>query len=261
MPTISTADKFLGSLLGAYIGSSYRGTSQLSIPNLSDSQLYQWWHQDLSQGIPSLQLSNTCLISALPWLLYHHDDGTARHRTLLRSLGSDRQNRDDAIADRVAALYLLGDCLEWLIQDPGHRPNSVDLLCKHLQTQIFSECPPSLMQFLQPALNEVTTQSIPHRPATPSGSPSMRVAIALQQCLYCPENLALTLASSPLANATLAGCLLGAWGGTSIMPMPWKIAIPPTEKAALTHMAEQLYRTWAGIISTSTRFDVLPLNL
>ena len=41
MATISTADRFLGSLLGAYIGHSYRGNSQLAVPNLADSQLYQ----------------------------------------------------------------------------------------------------------------------------------------------------------------------------------------------------------------------------
>ena len=77
------------------------------------------------------------------------------------------------------------------------------------------------------------------------------------------ENLALALgrlASSSVASTAL-GCLLGAWGGLSILPIPWMYLLSADSRQGITQLAENFYRHWAGLGVHGSTYEVLPLDL
>lgn len=273
MLTMTIANKFLGSLLGTYIGHHYHhclGGQQMATGPVDESLLYQAWLPSIRQSTPPRVATVSTLAAALPWLLYHHDDRQTRHRQLASELATDSLG---AIASR---LYILGDCLEWLMQSSLEPQASPALLRKHLRQQI-STYPTSIL----PQVNQLF--ELLEFPSTTSNgaqngaqleyhhasihasihAPMLTIATAIQQCLTHPENLALALTSPHTAPpvAPIIGCLLGAWGGTSRIPLRWMMSLPNESRQLLTHVSEQLYRNWAGITGVAKSFEAFPLDL
>lgn len=261
MPIISTADRLLGSLMGTYLGHSY-ADQPWDCPDTKDSLLYQSWLDDIQQNIiPGPTLADFSPAVPLPWLLSHHDNGRTRHNWLIHNLAPLHSTDPGLVTEAVGVLYILGDSLEWLMQCPQSVQHPRPLLCNHLQHQL-SAYPTDVSAQVTPLIEWLASESSLTGPVPPD-IPMAATALALRQCLNYRENLALALRSEPMSQPTPAmiGCLLGAWGGTAVIPTPWKMALPPESRKALSYMAEHLYRNWAGIIGVAGTCETLPPDL
>lgn len=267
MVTISTPDKFLGSLMGAYIGHHYLEKYQGKWLSVSKSPLYNVWLSSIEpQNIPSL-LATSSMPTAIPWLLYHHDDCTGRIHWLNQALAYSTTNGDhhaSLYSNRIKVLYILGDCLEWLMQCPKDAQEPHLDLCHHLRQQQ-STSPSAIIPQLNQLIQTLASPSLDSYLQTLDHTePSfMALTSALKRCMYYRENLALALSRSDLTapTPTLIGCLLGAWRGPSVLPIDWVMAIPQDSKEALRHMAQQLYCSWAGLKSKiSGTYEIFPLD-
>ncbi|MBT9315718.1 hypothetical protein [Leptothoe spongobia] len=265
MVAISTIDRFLGSLVGSYIGHYYGGNNQFGWPtNINDSTLYQSWKTNTPKAqVSDLQRSNSHLVAALPWLLYHHDNGTFRHQWLAQHLISASIGTSNNNVDTMEVLYVLGDSLEWMMQCPLDTRHPGQLLCKHLHHQKIhypAVVSTKVNQWMK-GLSSPSLTAISEMP--PLDGPWGLITLSMWQCLNYRENLALALGSQKMSQPTLTiiGCLLGAWGGISVIPTPWLLLLSSDSRQAITHLAEQIYRDWAGIRSISDTFETLPLDL
>lgn len=267
MPTLSIADRLLGSLVGTYIGHGY-DNRQWHCRQTKDSQLYQSWLQDIQQGPPPGPTASKCSPElALPWLLYHHDNRRTRHHWLAQTLATETGQPN---SHSSGILYCLGDSLEWLMQCPQTVPRPLPLLSEHLQRQlphypprVIAEANQLIAWLLDSGKSLSTTSSV--KGPLDTDVPMATLAFALRQCLKYRENLALAL-TDPQAKqrqsiSTIIGCLSGAWGGTAIIPRPWIEALSPDSKQALNHMIQHLYRHWAGISPMGPTSATLPLEL
>ncbi|WP_193994987.1 hypothetical protein [Leptolyngbya ectocarpi] len=164
----------------------------------------------------------------------------------------------------ITALYILGDCLEWLMQVAPVNQSAHPSLCGHLQQQSLT-----YPAAIRPQTNRLIASLEPQYPTTDddqtqdSNDLMMALAAAIQQSLTYPENLALALNTSDMGVPTsiLIGCLLGAWRGTSVIPSEWIMSLPNTSRQTLNQTAQQLYRNWAGINHISATFEVFSLDL
>ena len=257
MPIISTADRFLGSLVGAYMGHSYANR-----PDTRNSLLYQSWLDDIQQNrIPGPTLSDFSPAVSLPWLLYHHDDSRTRHDWLAHSLEPIQSTAPDHVTTTMGVLYILGDSLEWLMQCLPTVQHPLPLLCKHLRHQL-STYPPGVSAQVTPLIEWLSSESLRPSPVRQDILVAA-MALALQQCLKYRENLAFALNNDSMSQPAPAmiGCLLGAWGGTAIIPTPWMMSLAPDSRQDLSHIAQHIYRNWAGISCIEGTFETLPLDL
>lgn len=259
MSIISTEDRFLGSLVGTYLGHSY--TDHLwSCPDTRNSLLYQSWLDDIQQNrIPGPALADFSPAVSLPWLLSHHDNSRIRHDWLTHKLDPIQSTEPEHATKVAGVLYMLGDSLEWLMQCPQTVQYPLPLLCKHLRHQL-SAYPTDVIAQVTPSIEWLASDESSITSPVPPKIPMAATALALGQCLNYRENLALALESEPVSQPTPAmiGCLLGAWGGTAVIPTPWIRALSSDSRQALSNMAENLYRTWAGIICMGGTCEMLP---
>ncbi|MEA5462130.1 hypothetical protein [Leptothoe sp. PORK10 BA2] len=274
MVTLSTADRFLGSLLGTYLGHSYVNQHPWNCLQTKDSQLYQSWLQDMQQDPPpgptGLDFSPAI---ALPWFLYHHADHRTRHGWIAQTLAADALPQ---ASHATVLMYCLGDSLEWLMQCPRTVQHPLPLLCEHLQRQI-PTYPPGvvsqvnqLIAWLAPepakqsAILSPSTATSPLHSISPleADVPMAAMALAIRQCLNYRENLALALTGqSGQPIPTIIGCLMGAWGGAAVIPTPWIMSLSPESRQHLRHIVQHLYRHWAGIRCLGNTAETLPLDL
>lgn len=263
MSTIPTADRFLGSLLGAYIGNCYSAYNHGPWPRARDSLLYQTWLTGIQQlNISGPKPSAASLTAAIPWLLYCHADTAARHRQLTQNITPATITKPALVITVTASLYILGDCLEWLMQCTPDTQHPHLSLCAHLQER--STTYPSatipwvnlLIERLNTRIFFTSPQSIDQTYALSS------ITSALKRCLSYPENLALALANQQdtPATATIIGCLIGAWGGPMVIPGEWIMSLTQDARQSLQQISQQLYRSWAGVDTIATGFDVFPLD-
>lgn len=263
MPILATIDQLLGSLLGGYLGHGY-STGQKEWPNVSDSSLYQSWLHSVQQlTIKQPQLSASDPVIALPWLLFYHDNREIRHHWIARNMELASVKVTDTAIHTPGTIYVLGDILEWLMQSSLEIQQPHPLLWEHLQKNNLSyptAVIPQINRFGQELLSPKSAVSnrLEHHDC-----PWIIMALAVEQCLTYRENLALALANPrlPQAMRPIVGCLLGAWGGPSIIPTKWIMSLPFDSRQALFYMAQQLYKSWAGIKCNPSNFDVWPLNL
>ena len=264
MPNLSTADKFLGSLLGAYIGHSCSTLHQGQWPPVRESHLYQAWQASIQ---PSTVLGphplKTSLVAALPWLLHHHDDATGRHHWLAQAIAPLPLTETSPTVTAIEMFYILGDCLEWLLQFPSDTQKPYLLLCEHLRQRCITYPPPFIprLNLLIEGLNMkecATDVQAPYQAQTVCS-----MTLALRRCLRYPENLALALSNhqTDIRMSSIIGCLLGAWGGTPAIPVPWIMAFTQDSRHDLRQMAQQLYRSWAGSNVVIGRTTIFPLDL
>lgn len=261
MSIISIKDRFLGSLVGTYLGHSY-AASPWSCPDTGNSLLYQSWVDDIQQNrIPGPTLADFSPAVPLPWLLSYHDNSRTRHNWLTHNLDPLQSTKPEHVNNAAGVLYILGDSLEWLMQCPKTVQHPLPLLCKHLRHQL-SAYPTDVIAQVAPLIEWLASESSLTSPV-PSNIPIAATALALRQCLNYQENLALALKSEPMSQPTPAmiGCLLGAWGGIAVIPTPWIKALSPDSRQALSNMAENLYRIWAGIICMGGTCETLPPHL
>lgn len=260
---LSIVDKFLGSLMGAYFG---RVSSPLKAEDLSDSDPINCALQ-LSSQLPlaTPYSSEAELFEVLPWLLWHHDNFSLRHRCLWQQLPANVTATHDTRSARLQCLYLLGDCLEWFMQATPNMQKPARHLREHLRHRSASYpmfMHSSTAQFLSrlgdrgylPNQNELIFE-----PGTIAD-----LLIAIQQCLYYQESLMLALEASAVKNtfiSTISGCFLGAWAGTRVIPMHWIVATPSEVMDSLVYSAEKVYQAWAGIADNAEGLDVFPLDL
>lgn len=249
--------------MGTYIGHRSLDGSHQAMDVRNTPSLEQSWLHALQLGIsPTLVSSNSHLANTIPWLLYHHDDRRTRNHILAQNLTSP--SRTTAMTTMTATLYILGDCLEWLMQVTSVNQAVHPLMCKHLQQQSLTypaAITPKVhsliasLEFPSSITDDYQLQS--------SNELTMTLAAAIRQSLTYSENLALALSTCDLGTptSTLIGCLLGAWRGTSIIPSGWLTSLPNTSKQTLHQVAEQLYRNWAGINHISATFEAFPLDL
>ena len=264
MSLVSTHNKFLGSLIAAYIGYSYSRNHPQSWPPVSNSNLYRSWLDSIEQSPPSRPaLSNASLIRTLPWLLYHYDNSQLRHYQLAQNLKLAHEANISNIIDITAALHIMGDCLEWLMQFPPSTQQPLTLLCDYLQQQRSDHSQPINAKRNQVIKALATNSSLSDIDNVVDSTLLSTVTMAIRQCLTYRENLALAFASSQIGPPipTLIGCLQGAWAGTSVIPDQWMIAFHTDSRQSLAYIAQMLYRRWAGITSSTTTKEVLPLDL
>ncbi|MEM1239416.1 MAG: hypothetical protein AAGI45_06230 [Cyanobacteria bacterium P01_H01_bin.26] len=258
MLTIGTADKFLGSLTGAYLGYSYLEHQHGDCASHSNPMYQPWLHQ---QNIPlGPELSGPCLAVTLPWLLYHHDDSIRRHHWLAHQLAS-APSPTASIVDTAIALYILGDSLEWIMQcDPVMR-YPLPALCMYLQQQCLAY-PASIIPQVNQLIAWLNIQSMEaDRQIPDQNQPALDIVLAIHQCLNYRENLALALANPQATHRSMIiGYLLGAWRGISVIPAKWLASLTPDARQSLTQIAQQLYRTWAGVVQGRGSLEISPLN-
>ncbi len=265
MATISNADKFRGSLFGAYIGHYYSEKYSDQWPTVSRSTLYQAWLASIEQYRISPP-SEANLTTAIPWLLYRHDDSSGRLHWLHQTLVSPTMHTNDSkgiLTDTIGALYVLGDCLEWLMQYPIGPQELHSLLWKYLHHKR-SSYPSAINSQIHQYLEQLATQSPALILQTTDNThhPLMTVTAALKCCLNYRENLALALTNPGMTApiATIVGCLLGAYCGPSVIPVGWLMAFTQDSREALDAIAQKLYGVWAGVGNVTTNFEVLPLD-
>lgn len=261
MPIISTKDRLLGSLVGAYLGYSY-ADHPWSCPDTRNSLLCQSWLNDIQQNrIPGPTLADFSPAVPLPWLLLHHDNSRPRHDWLTHNLDPLQATEPEHVTKAAGVLYILGDSLEWLMQCPRTVQHPLPLICRHLQHQLFAY-PTDVIAQVTPLIEWLASESS-LTSSVPPDIPMAATALALRQCLNYRENLALALKSEPMSQPTPAmiGCLLGAWSGTAAIPTTWIKALSPDSRQALSYLAEHLYRNWAGIIGGGGICETLPLEL
>ena len=258
MLTIGTADKLLGSLTGAYLGYSYLEHQHGQCANDS-SPIYQpWLHQQNTP--PDPELSEPRLAVTLPWLLYHHDDSIRRHRWLAHQLASAPVSTA-SIVDMAIVLYILGDSLEWIMQcDPAMR-DPLPTLCMYLQQQCLTY-PENIIPQVNQLLVRLNTKSIEaDRQIPDQNQPALDIILAIHQCLNYRENLALALANPHATyRSMITGYLLVAWRGIAVIPATWLVSLTPDSRQSLIKIAQQLYRTWAGVIQGTGSLEICPLN-
>ncbi len=258
MSTITTMNQLLGSLVGAYIGHYYLH-SQSAWPNVSNTPLYQSWLHSAQLLKPAVPQSAASLIIPLPWLLHHHDNSRLRHQQLAQYLGSTSLSPTDHLIEFTSALYVLGDILEWLMQCPLDLRELLPQLWEALQKKL-TEYPAAVIPWISHLINGFNAK--PSVNNNHSAGPMATIVLAVQQGLSYRENLALAFANQQMPQATLPimGCLLGAWGGISIIPMQWMLSFSSDSRQALAQLAQQLYQNWAGISGTADNIDVWPLD-
>ncbi|MGD1856724.1 MAG: hypothetical protein ACFB2W_21015 [Leptolyngbyaceae cyanobacterium] len=267
MAAISIFDRLLGSLLGSYMGHCYQTVcdpiNHLQPCGFEDSLLYQAWSSQVCQlRVLEFDPANADPIVVLPWLLYRHDDRSLRHSELaqlLMPISAEKVN------DTLGALYLLGDCLEWLMQCSLATQEPLALLCQYVRHHQ-SEYPEILRSQFDCWVSSLSrggfNDRLMHDEDELDGA-LVSVIIAIQQCLSYRENLAIALANPVLSQSTLTavGCFLGAWGGTAIIPTQWMLTIPGDTRRSICVFAEKIYREWAGILSVSGSLEIIPLDL
>ena len=260
MPTIATADQFLGSLVGAYIGHYYPEQHHGNWPSVSQSLLYQSWLANTSHdNIPAPSEVN--LATALPWLLYRHDDSSSRLHWLNQTLASPTRDRGNTISDITGTIYILGNCLEWLMQCSLNTPNLHLRLSQHLR-QKQSNYPVAVSPQITRLIKELETHSSNISPQTIYAQPVPPIALALRCCLNYRENLVLALDRSGMIGSTptMIGCLLGAWRGPSVIPIRLLMGLTKDSRNSLGDIAQRLYHSWAGISQGGTTSEIFPLD-
>lgn len=270
MVAISTIDRVLGSLIGSYVGHYYGSNSSCNRhfdwpANINDSSLYQAWLTNIQTlQSPYPYLSTHHPMAALPWLLYHHDNKTTRHHYLAQQTANSSTISNDMPCHLISSLYILGDCLEWLMQCPLEVLELSPLFCEHFKQQQINY-PDVIIFELNQWLLWLSHPSAPNfSPGfATSDAPLAPIFLAIWQCLNHPDNLALALGNDKkMSQTTLTtiGCLLGAWGGLSVIPSPWMLLLSQGSRRAITLIAEQIYREWAGIRCIGGTLETLPLN-
>ncbi|MEM9806864.1 MAG: hypothetical protein AAF959_16460 [Cyanobacteria bacterium P01_D01_bin.56] len=260
---LSIVDKFLGSLLGAYIGGN---SSFLKAGDLWDRDPINWAWQPSSQLPPApLYSSDAELFEALPWLLWHHDNFSLRHRWLLQQLPTNVTATHDTRVARLEGLYLLGDCLEWFMQATPHIPMSAQSLRGHLY-QRSATYPVHMRSSAAKFLSQLgDCRCLPNRTELLFEAGTIaELLVAIQQCIYYQESLMLALEVSSVKKTSISsilGCLLGAWAGTGVIPLHWIVATPSEVMDSVVYLAEKSYQAWAGIADNAEGLDVFPLDL
>ena len=265
--TIPTAEKFLGSLLGAYIGYRYDLNDNIPWQSVNANSLSQLWHNSIQQYtvVGPQVLDPQILVSkpaaTLPWLLYHHDNSSFRYQSLAQTLASVNSSSAAMLTNAIGATCILGDCLEWLMQSAPTPQPSLPLICNYL-LQRQTAYPTALASYVEHFTEVLASQSFAVEPLQPYEQPVLETALAVKHCLSYPENLALILINSQTlgTTATLSGCLLGAWGGLSVIPNKWIMALTDDSHQLISHIADKIYRNWAGIIGISATYDASPLD-
>ena len=265
--TIPTAEKFLASLLGAYISYHYeRGGATTLRHSIDEPLLIQLWRHSIQQPtvIGRSVLEPQTLVSmpvvVVPWLLYHHDNCDSRYQKLTKMLTAV-DSSSAALTHAVGAVCIFGDCLEWLMQCSlaVHQPLSSIcsyLIKRHVDSRTaFASQVEKFIEVLEP---QIATKI----PLQLAEQPLLTAALAIKHCLSCRENLALSLANSQRTRtvAALCGCLLGAWGGLSVIPKKWVVDLANDFHQPINHLADKLYRSWAGIIGAPDTCNASPLS-
>ena len=245
------------------MGHNYSQNHPQSWSTVSNSNLYRSWLDNIEHPPFRPRSSNTSLILALPWMLYHFDNSQLRHYQLAQNLKLAHETNIPNLIDITAALHIMGDCIEWLMQFPPSIQKPLTLLCGHLQQQqsAYSQAVNTKRNQVIKAL--VTNSPLSNVDNVVDSTMLSTVTIAIKQCLAYRENLALAFGSSQIGTAIppLIGCLLGAWAGTSIIPDQWMITFSSDSRHSLAHITQTLYRRWAGITSSMTTKEVFPLDL
>ncbi|MEM1252147.1 MAG: hypothetical protein AAGI69_06905 [Cyanobacteria bacterium P01_H01_bin.21] len=266
--TIPTAEKFLGSLLGAHMGYCYSSRSDSPWQSVNSNLLSQLWRSSIQQHtvVGPQVLAPQTLVSkpaaALPWLLYHHDNSSFRYQSLAQTLASVDSSSSSILTHAIGATCILGDCLEWLMQCSPTLQPSLLLICNYLrqrQTAYPTVLASHVKRFTEVLAPQISTTI---EPLKPDEQPLLTTALAVKHCLSYPENLALILTNfeEPGTTATLSGCLLGAWGGLSVIPTKWIMALTDDSYKLISHIADEVYRNWAGITSIAATYDASPLD-
>lgn len=253
MILISTLDRFLGSLLGSYMGFYYQQTPW---PALHSDPLYTAW---IESPLLDLKSFDNDYLAALPWLLYRYDNIALRHHELAQHLENLSANGADInTITTLSTLYILGDSLEWLMQCQLSIQPILPKLFAYLQQQQANY--PSILHGFAPL--SLAAPLGTSKPSKLDNATLEALNIALAQGLNHRENLALALNSTmSRLTRTILGYLLGAWGGLSVIPTPWIFLLSPEVKQAITLFAKQLYQNWAGISSTEGPLETFPLTL
>lgn len=263
MPTISTADRFLGSLLGAYIGQYYSVSDRGHWPPVSRSSLYRSWLSSIQHlNVPAPKSLDTSLTAALPWLLCCHDDSARRHHWLSQRLASATIATPTPINAATETLYILGDCLEWLMQCTPDTQHPHPLLREHLQKRSVTY-PAAIIPQVNLLIENLNAEALStFAQVTDRAHRLSPITLALSHCLGYPENLALALANQPddPCTAAIIGCLIGAWGGSLVIPARWIMALTQDSRQSLHQIAQRLYFSWAGINTTTTSFEAFSLD-
>ncbi|WP_163702981.1 hypothetical protein [Adonisia turfae] len=262
MPTISIAAKFHGSLMGAYLGHSYGAGYRGPWLPLHESPLYQSWLHGTQQNLLQPTPTDANPLLGLPWLLHHHDNSDARHRWLAQIIESGHHTEAISVTETMATLGILGDCLAWLMHYNPVTQHSPPLLSQHLSQQL-PDYPASLIPQAQHIIECLDPPSPTLNLEALDPQPSAIMVLAIQQSLSYRENLALAIAHPDIVTPipAMIGCLLGAWGGMSVIPTRWILTIPPEQRHSLEQIASKLYRHWAGIANISANCEVFPLDL
>ncbi|NEQ49894.1 MAG: hypothetical protein F6K11_07155 [Leptolyngbya sp. SIO3F4] len=265
MGKLSTIDRFLGSLLGGYIGYHRAAPNQSALPSITNSTLYQSWLVCMqNMQSPGLRLFNCDEIGMLPWLLYHHDNRKIRHDYLQQALKRNTATESNMnIQNTLESLYLLGDILEFIMQYSPNRSHTDSLLYQELRQQT-TEYPTAITPQVTQWLTWLSTPSSVTLNQSPTSNQYLEsIFLGLWQCLRYHENLALALSTQTLSQNTYAitGYLLGAWKGISVIPNFWQLSIPPSSRRTFTHIAKQIYCSWAGISFMADTLETLPLDL
>ena len=248
--------------MGAYLGHSYAAGYRGPWLPLHKSPLYQSWLHGTQQTLWQPTPTDANPLLGLPWLLHHHDNSDARHRWLAQTIKSGNHTEIINVADTMATLGILGDCLAWLIHYNPVTQHSTSLLSQHLSQRI-SNYPASLMSQAQQIIEYLDHPSPTLTPEALDPQPSEIIGLAIKQSLRYRENLALAIAHPDIVTPipAMIGCLLGAWGGISVIPTRWILTIPPEQRHSLEQIASKLYRQWAGIANISANCEVFPLDL
>ncbi|WP_215619622.1 hypothetical protein [Leptothoe kymatousa] len=296
---LSTADKFLGSLLGAHLANrnpDFTDPQNVAIAlNQVSNQLERSNHPPHPQPNPCQQAAEaqggiapsahypvrcgvaqltTAMVSqgwnkefgsVLRWLLSSHDNHQQRHQAIAAVY---QQVTDDALTSdalhSIQALYILGDCLEWFMQSSPDVSRANSRLYEYLQQQ----CATYPAELINQQMSQLLAYLCDPLPSMDNGDNSLQsgplssVMLAAQHCLRYRENLALALSTQPLTPLTpsLVGALLGAWGGPQVLPHPWLLALPSHTMQNLVAEADNLYRAWAGVANNADCFGAFALD-
>lgn len=254
MIMICTFERFLGSLLGSYMGFHYQH-NLTEWPSVHGDPLYAIWMQP---PLLNLQCVDNNYLAPLPWLLCRYDNSRIRHHELAQYTETLAANSADTHAiTTLNTLYILGDSLEWLIQCPLSTQQTRTKLWEYLG-QRQGDYPVKPPSFNPVFCNFPPAASSPSKPDNESGD---TLKTTLERTLNYRENLALALSSPmPPFTRTMLGGLLGAWRGLSVIPTPWMLLLDPKSQQALTQLAKQLYQNWAGMIAAQGTLETFPLD-
>lgn len=265
---LATSDRFLGSLIGAYIGNHFdcvqngqplpQHWSALDFVSVPQT----WWSLSIDTAQCLHHFSDTGgSFSMLLWMLLHHDNYATRHHAIMRNLSSQLLGSEADSLPYLGGVHLLSDCLEWFIQTSPTLKHPGSSLREYLGHRC-SVYPAVIAADVADLLTDLGCIDFLRLKTLGSGS-AIDILAAVQLCLNYRENLALALTSNPIKPfvSMLVGYFLGAWVGTAVIPMQWMMAVSPDVMDTLTSAGDDVYRMWAGIADAADLCDVFPLAL